>query len=130
MDTELAIVFITVHITQLYGWLCLLMLIIYARIFAVRATMLSRPLPSFIVGPYDPIVKLVADDIRAPYLVTSRPEFVADDREAEPVTMAEEVVFHLIPGHDVISTAVADVIRSMRWEDVAVVYSSQRGASY
>jgi hypothetical protein len=92
--------------------------------------MLSRPLPSFIVGPYDPIVKLVADDIRAPYLVTSRPEFVADDREAEPVTMAEEVVFHLIPGHDVISTAVADVIRSMRWEDVAVVYNSQRGASY
>jgi hypothetical protein len=91
--------------------------------------MLSRPLPSFIVGPYDPIVKLVADDIRAPYLVTSRPKSVADDREAESASNAEEVVFNLIPGHDVIATAVADVIGSMRWEDVAVLYSSPRGAS-
>jgi hypothetical protein len=77
------------------------------------------------VGPQDPIIKMIADDIQTPYLVTSRPKSFADDWKA---TIAEEFDFRLIPGDDIVATAVADLIKTLRWEDVAVLYSSQRGA--
>jgi len=90
---------------------------------------ISELRPSFIVGRHDAIVRLVAGDIRKPYLVTWQSSTsIADDSEpASAATETDEFVFRMIPSGDDMATLVSDVISRMRWEDVAILYSDRRG---
>ena len=70
------------------------------------------------VGPFNHVLKLAAEDLAIPYFVTS-----GGDED----TGLNQYTFHMLPRSKVVHDMVLDVVQLFRWNEAAVLYDQHQG---
>ena len=73
-----------------------------------------------IIGPYHPLLQLVADDERIPYITTSMSPEKTDIRHTS-------YCYHIMPSITTLNDAMTAIMETYKWEHTAVIYNKPEG---
>lgn len=91
-------------------------------VFIVRDMLRSNSIAA-IVGPHHPLIQLVADDERIPYITTSM-------SPAEVNIKQNSICYHLLPSISALNDAMIAIMETYNWQNTAVIYNKPEGEKY
>ena len=81
-----------------------------------------------LVGPSNPVMHLVAEEMALPYLLTSSDDVMAHTHESWFSKKGSRgVTYNLLPKEAVRHVAVSDVVTAYNWSEVAIIYDERNG---
>jgi len=80
-----------------------------------------------LIGPYSPVLQLIAEADGLPYLITTAMISNTFIFDSPTTTTTSKSSLLMVPTRQQLTQAIADLVVQMQWKDTAVIYDNDDG---